>query len=422
MTSLRGLAVTEVERILLDVPFSPRARPWNELLIGQWRLIELIRVATNDPDVVGWGETILDYCYAPVPDEAVAHVRGRNPAECLSRDDFGPGLQMALYDAVGNALGVPVRSLLPLPQVRDECPISWWNTKMPPAVLAQEARDAVAAGYRTHKFKARPWFDVYEQVDAVSAVTPPDYLLDLDWNEMLRDAATAAPVLSTLERTGRVGIFETPLPHHDLAGYRALRGKLNLPVADHFLDTPFAANVSQEAFDGYVVTWQGVGGLLASGTQAAGVHRPFFLQMCGTGLTTALALQLGAVLSHAVWPHVTAMNTWSEYLLRSPIEIRHGYARVPDGPGLGVRVDEEAVHRLSVPGAAPIRYPRRILTISWPGGRRRSYAGAEQMWTDCRAGNVPAQQPGADLEVRDDDGSSDFADLYRRCALAPVTR
>ena len=42
-----GLRITEVERIVLDVPFRPRIRPWNALLVGQWRVVELVRVTTD---------------------------------------------------------------------------------------------------------------------------------------------------------------------------------------------------------------------------------------------------------------------------------------------------------------------------------------------------------------------------------------
>ena len=88
---------------------------------------------------------------------------------------------MALYDVVGKALGVPAYRLFNLPKARDWCPISWWNIDMPPEAFAEEAKEALAKGYTSYKIKARPWWDVYEQVDAISRVTPPWFRLDLDW-------------------------------------------------------------------------------------------------------------------------------------------------------------------------------------------------------------------------------------------------
>jgi hypothetical protein len=52
--------------------------------------------------------------------------------------------------------------------VRDWCPISWWNIDFPPEALAEEAKDALAAGYTSFKTKARPWWDVFAQVEAMA--------------------------------------------------------------------------------------------------------------------------------------------------------------------------------------------------------------------------------------------------------------
>jgi L-alanine-DL-glutamate epimerase-like enolase superfamily enzyme len=221
----RGLRVVDVERCHVRVPFTERTRPWNEILVGQWGVVEVIRLTTNASGIVGYGETLPHYSWSDVSDEAIAAVIGQNPAEFLGHDELGSGLQMALYDAVGRAMEVPARRLFGLPQVRDRVPLAWWNTKMAPEVLAEEAAEAVRSGYLHHKFKARPWFDVFEQVAAIAAVTPPHYRLDIDWNEMLRDVGTAAPVLQELDREERVGIYETPIRFGDLEGFRRLRDK-----------------------------------------------------------------------------------------------------------------------------------------------------------------------------------------------------
>ncbi len=62
-------------------------------------------------------------------DEAIARVKGGNPADFLGDDALGAGPQMALYDVVGQAPDVPVHRLFNLPKVRDWCPISWWNVE-----------------------------------------------------------------------------------------------------------------------------------------------------------------------------------------------------------------------------------------------------------------------------------------------------
>ncbi len=106
--------ITEIERITVDVPFVPRVRPWNALLVGQWRVSEITRVVT-DTGFVGYGETLPHYTWGRVTDAAVERVRGKNPADFLGDDSLGAGLQMALYDVVGKALGVPAYRLFNLP-------------------------------------------------------------------------------------------------------------------------------------------------------------------------------------------------------------------------------------------------------------------------------------------------------------------
>jgi L-alanine-DL-glutamate epimerase-like enolase superfamily enzyme len=411
------LKITDVERIVVNVPFTPRCQEWNALLVWDWSVIEVIKV-TTDAGIVGYGETLLHYGWGLVFDSAVARVRGRNPADFLGDDSLGPGLQMALYDVVGKALGVPVSALLG-PRVRDHCPIAWWNTKMSPEALAQEAQEAVAAGYVFHKFKARPWLDVYAQVDAISAVTPPHYRLDIDWNGMLLSAGDAAPVLRELDGSERVAIYETPIPHPDLEGYRHLRDKVSHPLAVHLKAQPYQAMIRQETCDGFVVEG-GVASILHQGAICAEFGKSFWLQVVGAGLTTALVAHLGSVLTHARWPAVTALNNYADDLLLEPLTVEQGYLKAPDGPGLGVTVDEEALERYRMPLPHSLPERRHILSVVWPHGKVVHYARMAQMWTDFLAGNHPVQERGVTMEVRVDDGSADWAELYARAEQGPV--
>ena len=138
-------------------------------------------------------------------------------------DTLGAGLQMAIYDLVGKALEVPAYRLFNLPRVREWCPMSWWNVDMSPEDFAAEAREAVAKGYTSHKIKARPWWDVYGQVKAIRAATPPFYHIELDWNQMLANVGNAAPVLARLDQEEIVTLYESPIMQRDVEGLRQLR-------------------------------------------------------------------------------------------------------------------------------------------------------------------------------------------------------
>jgi L-alanine-DL-glutamate epimerase-like enolase superfamily enzyme len=413
------LKITDVERIVVRMPFTPRCQEWNAREVWQWQISEVIRLTTDVPDLVGYGETILHYTWGRVPDEAVDRVKGRNPAEFLGDDTLGAGLQMALYDLVGKALGVPAYRLLNLPRVREWCPISWWNIDMPPEAFAAEAAEAVSRGYTSHKIKARPWWDIEEQVEAIGAVTPPHYHLDLDWNQMLLNAGNAAPVLNMLDAYERVRVYESPIMQRDVEGLRRLRQLTTRPIALHFGNPPFPTVVREEACDGFVVGG-GVSRILTQGALAAEFDKPFWLQMVGTGLTTAMSLQLGAVLPMAEWPAVNCLNIYSDDLLAEPIEIVGGYARVPEGPGLGIEIDEAALAKFKMDPPYELPWPRLLLSVTWPGGQVRHYAGLRRLREDAQVGNIPAQERGVRTEVRADDGSPEWAELYAQAQASPV--
>jgi L-alanine-DL-glutamate epimerase-like enolase superfamily enzyme len=291
---------------------------------------------------------------------------------------------------------------------------------MAPQDLAEEAREAVAQGYTSHKFKARPWIDVYAQVEAVSAVTPPHYRIDLDWNDMLLNSGNAVPVLTALDEYERVAIYEGPIPLGDVEGLRELRRKVKHPIALHFGAPPFATAVREAVCDGFVIGG-GVSQTLREGALSAEFGKSFWLQLVGTGLVTAMAAHLGAVLTHARWPAITCLNNYSDDLLAEPLTIRGGYVRVPEGPGLGVQVDESALSRFAMSAPFDLPEPRHILSVVWPGDRVVHYASCGgQMWPDFASGNHPVQERGVRIEIRPDDGTPEWADLYSRASQAPV--
>lgn len=412
--------IRDVERIVVDVPFTPRCQEWNAREVWQWRISEVIRLTTDTPDLVGYGETILHYTWGRVSDTAVARARGANPAELLGDDSLGAGLQMAIYDLVGKALEIPVYRLFHLPRVREWCPISWWNIDMPPEALAAEAQAALAAGYTSYKIKARPWWDLFAQVEAIGAVTPPHFRLDLDWNNMLLNAGNAAPVLTALDAYPRVAIYESPIFQHDVEGQRRLRRMTTRPLALHFGEPPFPTVVRAEVCDGFVVGG-GVASVLRQGTLAAAFEKPFWLQLVGTGLTTAFSAHLGAVLPFAQWPAVNCLNNYADDLLAEPLTIRGGFIKTPEAPGLGVTIDESALQRYRMAPPYDHPPPRLLLSVVWPHGRVMHYTSMRpQCWDDFWAGNQPVQERGVTMEVHADDGSSEWAELYARALHAPV--
>ena len=212
---------------------------------------------------------------------------------------------MALWDLAGKLADVPYHRLVSH-KVRDQVPIAWWCMDMPAEQWAAEAEQAVQLGYTAMKIKARPWFDLDAQLGAISDVTPLYLKIDADFNNHLNDVGTAVGILRLLEaRHDRVAIWEIPIPQTDVAGNRQLGAQIGLPIAMHFGVLPYPTAVAKQICDGFVIGG-GAGLVVRNAALVAEVDRPFWLQLVGTGITTAWAVQLGAVLSHARWPAVFA--------------------------------------------------------------------------------------------------------------------
>lgn len=419
------MKVTNIERVLVDVPFTPRQQDITTQSVStvyNWSLLELCKV-TTDTGHIGWGETVIHYTYSRVSDESVQRVIGQSPSLLMNDDSLGAGLQMALFDVVGKILEVPVYRLLGT-QCRETVPISWWSIDSSPENWAAEAADAVEKGYTSFKNKPRPWWDILTQVEAVAEVVPYDFKLDLDPNSSLRDAATAIPLLEKLAAHPNVAIFESPIPQGDVEGNKEIRQNIDCPIAMHFGSPPYTTCIRENVCDGFVIGG-GKSRTMHDGYLSAAADMPFWLQIVGNGLTSTWAAHLGSVLTHATWPAITCLNLYSHHLLKHPIQVNDGCHKVPDTPGLGVEVDEAAVERYRVPaekldadGYTIHPHPRIIKTAVYPDGSCIHMVGDGLSYFN--AGNGHAYVEGARLELSYDDGTKEWSDLYDKANETPV--
>lgn len=410
------MKIKDIDIFFLDVPFHEVPNRNMQRQNNGWHICEIYRVET-DNGLVGVGETLPNYTWGKVTDEAVARARGGNPFDLMWDDTLGAGLQMALFDVAGKAAGVPVHRLLGK-QVRRSCPISWWGIDMSPEDYAAEARDAVAQGYMSFKQKARPWWDVYEQARLTAAQIPRDFKLDFDFNELLVNAATAIPVLQQLDSFPNIAIYESPIVHRDTEGMRRIRAATRSALAVHYGDPPINICLHEDMCDGFVVGG-GASGIMRQAHLAEETRKIFWLQMVGTGITTAFSLHVGAVCPHAQWPAVTCMNMYVDQLITEPITILGGYAAVPDTPGLGIEFKEETLRwKVDSPDKPNVD---ALYAIARDCGVKTWYkTEMKGFWADCAAGNHPLDEHGVRLERWDNDGSKAWQDLAKRVEKGPV--
>ncbi len=419
------MKVTNVERAIVDVSFTPRQQQITTQSVStvyNWSLLELCKV-TTDTGHVGWGETVIHYTYQRVSDDSVKRVIGQSPAAFMNDDSLGAGLQMALFDVVGKILDIPVYKLLGT-QCREVVPISWWSIDASPENWAAEATEAMRHGYTSFKNKPRPWWDIVAQVEAIAQAVPCDFKLDLDPNSSLRNAATAIPILQKLATYPNVAMFESPIPQGDVEGNKQIRQAVDRPIAMHFGAPPYTTCISEDVCSGFVISG-GKSQVMRQGQLSAEADMPFWLQIVGNGLTTTWAAHLGSVLTHAIWPAITCLNLYSDHLLTQPIQVSKGFHKVHDAPGLGVEVNEEAVERFRVPADKldADRYtihpvPEIIKTVVYPDGSCIHMAGDGLSYFN--AGNGYAQVEGARLELTFNDDSQEWAELFAQVSETPV--
>lgn len=405
--------VKKVERIWVDLPFRPvPARHMHRERPG-WSLFEVTRVELAN-GVVGFGESMVQYGGRPLRDEIIGRVTGRPASESMWDDSVGHGLQMALFDAVGKTNGVPIHRLLGR-QARKRAFMSWWACDMSGEDWVIECRDAVARGYTAFKGKARSWFDLHEQCRVLTPTLPGHFQIDFDFNSLLLDSGHASRYLTSLERYHHIAIYETPIPQGDVEGNRLLRRKTSIPIAMHFGNPPIMTALREEVCDGFVIGG-GASRVMNNGTIAAAANKPFWLQLVGTEITATWAMHLSAVLTHATWPAISCSNLYEVGLVKPRVELSNGTAKIPEGPGMGVDLDEDAVERYRI---EPLKQPRQpptdiLLAIRFPTGATVYYVSARRYRADFLAGKLPVFAKGVYMEQVDNNGSAEWKDLNAR--------
>ena len=120
------------------------------------------------------------------------------------------------------------------------------------------------------------------------------------------------------------------------------------------------------------------------------------------------------------WPTINCHELYSHNLLKERIPVVGGHARVPEGPGLGIEMDEDALEKYRVE-KADLSLPKRLIKVNRASGLNVYFVNSRpQMWDFFGDGNLPVDDWGSSTEYLDDDGSETFAELHERASISPV--
>ena len=271
---------------------------------------------------------------------------GQDP---LAIDPFGQRdiFTCALLDIAGQVYGIPVHRFFGQ-KVRDRVPVSYWSCHMEPAETAAEAEKGRSLGFQNHKLKARPW-DIVETVRLMKDAAGQDYSVGVDPNTLFDYPHVAARLASELEPFGTVANFEDPVKKNNLDWFRLLREKTSIPIAMH-LGAPggVLAALKAECLD-YVNLGGPAQQVRRSAAIADAADVPCWVQMGGLCLSVlaAYSVHLQAALPNATLP-CDELPFVRIAEVADGMTVEDGNFTVPDGPGLGVKLDMQVIEKYRV--------------------------------------------------------------------------
>jgi muconate cycloisomerase len=274
-------------------------------------------------------------------------------------------VDFALYDIMGKALEIPVYQLLG-GLYRRRIPLAHSIGIMAPEKAAAEAAEAIGDGIKTIKLKIGLDADRdLATVKAVREMVGSDIDITVDGNQGYKTAKAAVRVLRQMEE---YEVLFAEQPVEGLEAMAAVAGALDMSVmADESAWTPQDILRIRDLGAADIVSLYPTkpGGLwkakkVAAVCEASGIP----CNVNGSaelGVANAVNLHLSAstkaVSLACVYPVTTlegraqtkiAGRFYLDDIIKEPFTYDDGHLLVPDGPGLGIELDDEKVERYRI--------------------------------------------------------------------------
>jgi L-alanine-DL-glutamate epimerase-like enolase superfamily enzyme len=385
------MKITDVTAIPVNVPFLSIDEGGNAPYRTNHNTVEdvdrvLVRVDT-DAGITGWGEVrvfLTPTATVSILEDAIGElVVGRSPHEVetfrrmlfteytTQTAMFFAPVEIACWDIVGKSLGTPVYELLggwtaPSSETRRREPtrsddlrveFSYCMGILPTEDACDLARRVRREGYRSMQVKGgRDWRTDVERIAAIHDAVDGEVGIRLDSNQGYT-IDEALRVGAELERRGVfLEFLEQPIRVDAHDALARLANRLRHPICaneDTYLPRNVPRLLDAGAADVFAVDMTPLGGITGL-RQIAGIA-----EEANVPLTHHSALDLGvrtAAILHATCsipgfslPNDTAYFSWEADVIDDPFEIEDGSMAVPEGPGLGVQIDDDALDRYRIP-------------------------------------------------------------------------
>jgi L-alanine-DL-glutamate epimerase-like enolase superfamily enzyme len=373
MAGASSLRIVDVQGFATSFPVDPK----NSVTLGIGRAVKrdaVVVKVTTEAGIVGYGESHHGRCPGAVAalvnttlkQLVVGHdandvvgvwnniyirqlgSHGMGAGACLAMS----GIDMALWDIRGKALGVPLYKLLggsakPIPAYAGGVSLGYQE----PRALVAEAQPLIAAGYKAIKLRVgdTPKRDL-ARVAAVREALGDDIaiLVDANTGYTVADARKAMPGYEEYA----VGWLEEPFPAHDYESYRLAATFSTVPLAageNHY--TRFEFNRVIE--DGSITILQPdlskTGGItegLRVAHLASAWKLPINPHTSMTGLNMAASIHFLAAIDNSGYfeGDVSKNNLFRDEMVSKPYEVgSDGCVRPLERPGLGLEVNEKFI-------------------------------------------------------------------------------
>jgi glucarate dehydratase len=366
------MKIVDIRPTTVTVPLEAPLRHSNGAHWG--RFVRTIVEVESDEGLVGLGEmggggesaesairALKSYLVGHNPFELEAlRFKIGNPTASLynNRTQLLAAIEFACLDLIGQKTGLPVYDLLG-GKLRESVPFASYlffryanpdtgeGEVRTPEQLVDHARDLKEKhGFTSHKLKGGVFHPGYEleAYRALAESLPGDsYRYDPNGALSVEQSIRFGKAIEDL----RNDFFEDPA--WGLNGMRRVRSMVDIPMATNTVVVNFeqlAANVLAPAIDVVLLDTTFWGGIRPC-IKAAGVCETFQLGVAvhssgELGIQLATMLHLGTVLPNltfsadAHYHHLT-----DDIIVGGKMRYEGGRIRVPDGPGLGVRLDRE---------------------------------------------------------------------------------
>ena len=337
----------------------------------------------TDEGIHGWGEC---YTQSDRDLQIVAHVDqleryliGRDPANIkhftqVAYDDFAgrrgamdyycaiSGLEQALWDIAGKKLGTPVHRLLG-GACRDKIRVyanGWSEGAKTADALAERASQVIEMGFTALKFDPipGPWRtyvsrqvekQTIENVRAVRQAVGPevDILVEMHRRLAPMHAIRIAREIEQYEPFW----YEEPVLAENVDALAAVKREIGIPVVtgeELYTKFEFREVFEKQAADIINPDVCNVGGILEL-KEIAAMAEPYFVVVSphnynSTTVGLAATLQVSTCIPNfLITEYFVNLEPFGQEIAVTPFKVEDGYIPVPQGPGLGIDLNEEAL-------------------------------------------------------------------------------